>query len=54
MMPNISGLVVDPTKEFVKYTNNTTYNNNDVIASFSHFTFNITNGLLLVNDLQGY
>jgi hypothetical protein len=56
MMPNISGSVVDPDKDFVKYTNNGVFKRkgHDVIASFSHFTYHITDGLLLVNDLQGY
>ncbi len=56
MMLNINGSVVDPDKDFVKYTNNTIFKRKgcDVIASFSHFTYHITNGFLLVNDLQGY
>jgi hypothetical protein len=55
-MLNINGSVVDPDKDFVKYTNNTIFKRKgcDVIASFSHFTYHITNGFLLVNDLQGY
>jgi len=40
--------------EFVKYTNNAMYNQDDIIASFSHYTWEITGGLLLVNDLQGF
>jgi hypothetical protein len=49
-----SGSVVDPIKEFIKYTNNSVFNLDDTIASFSHFTHVITKGLLLVNDLQGF
>jgi hypothetical protein len=51
MMPNLSGTVVDPAKEFIKYTNNGILSRDDIIASFSHFTHVITKGLLLVNDL---
>ncbi len=51
MMPNLSGSVVDPTKEFKKYTNNGMVSYDNIIASFSHFTYEITKGLLLVNDL---
>jgi hypothetical protein len=49
-----SGSVIDPAKEFIKYTNNSMFNLDDTIASFSHFTHVITKGLLLVNDLQGF
>ena len=54
MISNPSGSVVDPVKEFTRYTNNGMYSEDDIIATFSHFTHFITSGLLLVNDLQGY